>query len=205
MPEPAPHARVIVVAGPSGSGKSRLAARLGLPVLRLDDYYREGDDPGLPRITAGANAGLVDWDDPGSWDGDAALAGLVQLCHTGELEAPAYDLSTSARVGSHRVRLGGHPFLLAEGIFAAEIVEPCRRAGVLAEAYCLTQHPLVTFTRRLLRDLREARKPPPVLLRRGLALMREQRGIVARAVAVGCRPVSGDRAYAEISALLAAE
>ena len=28
-------ARVIVLAGPSGSGKSRLAARLGLPVLRL--------------------------------------------------------------------------------------------------------------------------------------------------------------------------
>ncbi|PFG67163.1 uridine kinase [Propionibacteriaceae bacterium ES.041] len=202
MPETPPRARVIVIAGPSGSGKSRLAERLGLPVLRLDDYYREGADPGLPRIAVGANAGLVDWDDPGSWDGAAALAGLVELCHTGELEAPAYDLSSSSRVGSHPVRLGRHRFLLAEGIFAAEIVEPCRRAGVLVEAYCLTQHPLVTFTRRLLRDLREARKPPLVLLRRGLALMREQRAIVAHAVAAGCRPASGDRAYAEIRALL---
>ena len=36
------HARVIVLAGPSGAGKSRLAERLGLPVLRLDDFYKDG-------------------------------------------------------------------------------------------------------------------------------------------------------------------
>lgn len=203
MPDSAPLARVIVVAGPSGAGKSRLAERLGLPVLRLDDYYHPGDADDLPRITEGANAGLVDWDDPRSWDREAAMAGLDRLCRTGRAEVPIYDLSASARVGSRTVSLGRHRFLLAEGIFAAEIVEPCRRAGLLAGAYCLTQHPLVTFTRRLLRDLREARKPPPVLVRRGLALMRDQRPIVARATAAGCRPVSGDRAYAEISALLA--
>ena len=54
-------ARVIVLAGPSGAGKSRLAERLRLPVLRLDDFYKNGGDPTLPRIAAGANAGLVDW------------------------------------------------------------------------------------------------------------------------------------------------
>ena len=32
-------AQVVVLAGPSGAGKSRLAERLGLPVLRLDDFY----------------------------------------------------------------------------------------------------------------------------------------------------------------------
>ena len=32
--------------------------------------------------------------------------------------------------------------------------------GLLAAAYCITQHPLVTFWRRLTRDLREHRKPP---------------------------------------------
>ena len=48
---------MVVLAGPSGAGKSRLAERLGLPVLRLDDFYKDGDDPSLPRITTGANAG----------------------------------------------------------------------------------------------------------------------------------------------------
>ena len=59
------HAQVIVLAGPSGSGKSRLAERIGLPVLRLDDFYKSAGDPTLPLITEGANAGIVDWDVPG--------------------------------------------------------------------------------------------------------------------------------------------
>lgn len=33
--------RVVLLAGPSGSGKSHLAERSGLPVLRLDDFYKE--------------------------------------------------------------------------------------------------------------------------------------------------------------------
>ena len=73
-------ARVIVLAGPSGAGKSRLAERLGLPVLRLDDFYKNGDDPTLPRITEGANAGLVDWDHPDSWLPEDALATIERLC-----------------------------------------------------------------------------------------------------------------------------
>ena len=78
----------------------------------------------------------------------------------------------------------------------------CRAQGVLAAAYCVRQHPMVTFWRRLTRDLREHRKPPLVLLRRGLALMRDQKRVVAHAVALGCAPVSPDEAYAEVSALL---
>ena len=55
---------------------------------------------------------------------------------------------------------------------------------------------MVTFWRRLSRDLREHRKPPLVLVRRGVALMRDQRRIVAEAVAAGCTAVSADEAYA---------
>jgi uridine kinase len=69
-------ARVIVLAGPSGAGKSRLAARLGLPELRLDDFYKDGDDPTLPLIETGANAGLVDWDHPDSWHLQDALTAI---------------------------------------------------------------------------------------------------------------------------------
>lgn len=190
--------RVIVVAGPSGSGKSRLAARTGLPVLRLDDFYRDGDDPALPRITDGAIAGIVDWDDPASWLADEACATIATLCRDGAGEVPVYDIPSNGRTGWHRVDLEGASCFVAEGLFAQEIVPRLKAEGLLAEAFCLTQPPLVTFWRRLVRDLREHRKPPPVLVRRGLALMRDQRRVVAHAVGLGCRPVSPDDALAAI-------
>jgi len=188
-------ARVIVLAGPSGSGKSHLAERLGLPLLRLDDFYRDGSDPALPRITTGANSGLVDWDDPAAWLGDEAVEALATLCRTGTVETPVYDIAHDGRNGFRSLSLDGAPLVVAEGIFAHHVVAPLRAAGLLAAAYCLRQHPVVTFWRRLSRDLREHRKPPLVLVRRGLALMRDQRRIVAAAVAAGCTPCSADEAF----------
>ena len=98
-------AQVVVLAGPSGAGKSRLAERLGLPVLRLDDFYKDGDDPSLPRITHGANAGLVDWDHPDSWHEADALAALRELCATGRTEVPVYEIARNGRCGTHTVEL----------------------------------------------------------------------------------------------------
>lgn len=193
---------VVVLAGPSGAGKSRLSHRLGLPVLRLDDFYLEADAEGLPRITEGANAGLVDWDHPGSWDHELAVQALVELCRDGATEVPVYDISLSARTGVRRLDLGDARHFVAEGIFAPAVVADCERLGILTAAYCVTQHPLVTFWRRLTRDLEERRKPPLVLVRRGWALMRAQPAVVAEAVRQGCRPATGDRAYAELSRLL---
>jgi uridine kinase len=191
-------ARVIVLAGPSGAGKSRLAERIGLPVLRLDDFYKSAGDPTLPLITEGANAGIVDWDHPDSWILADAMAALDALCRSGRAEVPIYDIAHDGRCGSHVLELGEHTTFLAEGIFAQEVVPHAREAGLLAAAYCVRQHPMVTFWRRLTRDLREHRKPPLVLLRRGLALMRDQQRVVAHAVELGCRPVTPDQAYAEI-------
>jgi uridine kinase len=191
-------ARVIVLAGPSGAGKSRLAERSGLPVLRLDDFYKSAGDPTLPVIPDGPNAGVVDWDDPASWLPEDALAALDELCRAGRAEVPVYDIAHDGRCGSQVLDLDGSQLFVAEGIFAHHIVEPCRAAGMLAAAYCVRQHPLVTFWRRLTRDLREHRKPPMVLVLRGLALLREQRDLVADIVAHGCTPVSPDEAATEI-------
>jgi len=195
-------ARVIVLAGPSGSGKSRLAERLaerfGWPTLRLDDFYKDADDPGLPRITEGANAGLVDWDHPDTWHRDDAIDAVLSLCRGGTADVPLYSIAESRRTGLRRLDIGDAAIFCAEGIFAPDVVAACREAGVLAEAYCVTQHPMVTFWRRLTRDLREHRKPPLVLLRRGIALARAQRQVVRRAVHAGCRVATGDQAFREL-------
>ena len=179
---------VVIVAGPSGVGKSHLAEVLGWSVLRLDDFYREVDDPELPR----SDLGIPDWDDPGSWDAVAAVGAIAELCAGGTARVPVYDISTSRRVGSRELRVGEQ--FIAEGLFAPAIVGACRDAGLLDAALCLRRHRLVTFVLRLGRDLREARKPPWILLRRGWRLLHEDDRIVADALAAGCKPMSPRRA-----------
>ena len=193
-----PATRVIVLAGPSGAGKSRLAERLRLPVLRLDDFYKSGSDPTLPVITQGANAGLTDWDHPESWLRNDAVDTIRRLCSEGHARVPVYDIALDGRCGEQELDLDGNRVFIAEGIFAQGVVPACEREGLLEAAYCLTQHPVVTFWRRLTRDLREHRKPPLVLLRRGWSLLRAQRRVVQHAVALGCRQVRPDEAYADI-------
>lgn len=192
---PAP-ARVVLLTGPSGSGKTRLAARSGLPVLRLDDFYKEAGDPTLPVVGA-----AVDWDSPLSWDAEAAVEAIAQLCREGTTTAPRYDISRSARTGADRLDLAGSPLFVAEGIFAADIATRCAALGLLADAICLRGHPATTFRRRLLRDVREARKPLPVLLSRGWRLMRTEPALVARHRALGATPCAHQEAHARISRL----
>jgi uridine kinase len=192
---------VIVLAGPSGAGKTHLAERLELPVLRLDDFYKDGDDPTLPRIDLAGGEPIVDWDHPDSWNSDAAVAAVDELCRIGCTDAPVYDIALNSRTGHRVLDLGDSAYFVAEGIFAQEVVGECRRLGLLAGAVCVTQHPAVTFVRRLTRDLREHRKPPFVLVRRGLHLLLAQRALVATAEKLGCRRLSPDAAYREIRAL----
>ncbi|WP_370414541.1 uridine kinase [Streptomyces fradiae] len=192
--------RVVLLAGPSGSGKSSLAARTGLPVLRLDDFYKEADDPSLPLVEHSTD---IDWDSPLSWDADEAVAAIVRLCRTGRTDVPVYDIATSSRVDHEVLDIERTPLFVAEGIFAAEIVERCRELGVLADALCLRGRPSTTFRRRLLRDLKEGRKSVPFLLRRGWRLMRAERAIVARQAALGAHPCAKDEALGRLAAAAA--
>jgi len=174
--------RVVILAGPSGSGKSRLAARLAAhhhwPIVRLDDFYRDQDDPELPMS---AGLGIPDWDDPRSWNGEAALVALRSLVDTGSCELPIYDLPTSRAVGTTTLTAGPGDLILTEGIFAAELIGPLRAEGLLHSGWCIIhRHPGVNFLRRLARDLRERRKPPHILVRRGWALMRSEPSVIER-------------------------
>jgi uridine kinase len=177
--------RVVLLAGPSGSGKSRVARLSGCPQLALDDFYHDADYPGLPRTL-----GIVDWDDVASWDADAAMRAIVDLAALGVTEVPTYDISRSRRTGAVRLDLAGAACFVAEGLFAPEIVGRCRDAGVLADALYLDRPRTLTMVLRFVRDVREHRKPLGVLIRRGLALWRAEPAVRAHALAAGCRPVS---------------
>ena len=194
--------RVVVVAGPSGAGKSRLAAHLqdryGWPIVCLDDFSRDGDDPSLPILPMG----VPDWDSPRSWHADAAVRALVALCQHGVVDLPTYDISSSRTVGHSTVTAEPGQLILAEGIFAAEIIAALEDAGVLVAAYCVHTGRWLTFCRRLVRDLAERRKPPWVLWRRGLSLCRQEPEIVARHVGLGARPVSAGEAMTAVAALV---
>lgn len=194
-----PSARVVLLTGPSGSGKSSLVRRLGMASVALDDFYHDHDHPGMPR-----RFGIADWDSPDSWDGDGALAALVELCTTGHADLPIYDIPTSSRTGTTHADLTGEPIIIAEGIFASELVAGCRAEGILADAICVTRPRLVTFWFRLLRDLGESRKPPLTLVRRGWGLLRDEPALVQHWVSQGCRAVRVAQAERDIRALHAA-
>ncbi len=193
-----PAARVVLLTGPSGAGKTSLTRRVGLPVVSLDDFYLDGDHPDLPR-----RYGIVDWDDPASWDARGAMDALLELARTGEAEVPVYDIPTNRRTTTQRITVDGSPIILAEGLFAAEIIDACRREGILADAMCIWRPRLQTFWFRLLRDLGESRKPPLTLLRRGLHLMRAEPAVVRDLTSKGARKVRVERAERDIAALVA--
>lgn len=191
--------------GPSGAGKSRLSARLsealGWPVVRLDDFYREVDDPDLPR----SPLGIPDWDHIDSWDVHRAVAALRRLVDTGAAEVPVYDIGESRVTGHRIITFARHGYVLAEGLFAARLAEPLDAEGLLADAICVRRSRWITFVLRLVRDLTERRKPPLILLRRGIALLRDEPAIIAQAEAHGARCVTPRAAESQLRELVARE
>ncbi|WP_085066938.1 uridine kinase family protein [Catenuloplanes japonicus] len=192
-------ARVVLLAGPSGSGKSYIARRAGFPVLCLDDFYKDGDDPTVPRTADG-----TDWESPQAWDSAMAVETITRLAETGRAEVPVYAIGVDQRIATRLLDLAGSPIFMAEGIFAAEIVRELRDRGLLAEAYALRRPRTVTFARRLGRDLTERRKPPALLVRRGLQLLRAEPAVLRRQVSLGCRAASAARIVREVRAMAGA-
>ncbi len=170
-------------------------------MLNLDDFYKDGSDPSLPRIGLGHES-IVDWDDPESWHLKEALEAIESLCRDGRADVPVYDIAHDGRTGHRILDVQEAAYFVAEGIFAQEVVQDCRSRGLLADAICVRNHRVLTFWRRLTRDLQERRKHPLVLLHRGVMLLRGEPQVVAHAVALGCTPMTSEEAYRHVSRLL---
>lgn len=181
-----PRAQVILLVGPSGSGKTALTRRMGLPSVSLDSFYRNDDEHGLPYL----RPGVVDWDNPQSWDAARAVHCLTALCTKGEAEVPIYDMPSNRQTGTTKMELGDSNLLLAEGIFASQLIAPLNSQGLLATAICIARSPFRNGWFRLQRDLAEARKPVPVLLYRGARLLFQEPAKVKQWLADGCTPAS---------------
>ncbi|WP_090596527.1 hypothetical protein [Auraticoccus monumenti] len=164
------------------------------PLVRLDDFYRDGDEPDMPHTL-----GIVDWDDVRSWRLDAAVEGLLTLCRDGAATVPVYDIAANAAVGEHVVELGDGGCVVAEGVFAPDVLAPAREAGMVVQPIWLDRPRTLTFVLRLVRDLRERRKAPWVLVRRGLALWRSEPGMRRRALALGFQPLGLRAALAQLA------
>ncbi len=236
--------RLILVAGASGSGKSRLARHSHCLQFRLDDFYfdearvldelarpaegkeevderseehldeervreevarltganERAEQDGQPEVRVPITSyGIIDWDDPAVWDAGAALEALRELMQNGEVEVPEYSIPLSRAVGRHSLRLDGRTCILAEGIFAIEMLGHLQDAGIPATAIYLDRPGWLVFLLRLRRDLALKRKPPHVLLRRGLALWRAQPALKRRALAAGFTPLPMKPALAAVA------
>ncbi|MGO4955987.1 uridine kinase [Luteococcus sp. Sow4_B9] len=187
---------VILLAGPSGSGKSRLARVTGATQFRLDDFYKDHDAPGLPVIDD-----RIDWDDVATWDSVAAAVALGELLTTGRAEVPRYSIARSRAEGTHVVDLGDERVLIAEGIFAPDLLTACREREIAVTALWLDRSRHANCVRRLRRDLAQHRKPASILVRRGLQLWREETDKRNRALAQGFQPMGMRQAVALVRQL----
>lgn len=115
-------ARLILIAGPSSSGKTTFAHRLRIalrvkglcPVkLSLDDYYNDRDKIALDEF------GEADLENIDALDVGLFNKHLVSLLNGEEIETPFFSFEDGRRMsGGKRVRIGREQPILVEGIHA---------------------------------------------------------------------------------------
>ncbi len=115
-----PEARIILIAGPSSSGKTTFAKRLSvqLRVVGLNPIVIGMDDYFLPRDqTPRKENGEYDFETVNAIDIELLNNHLKMLLSGEEVELPKYDFQSGDRVSSHhKIKLGVGDLLLLEGI-----------------------------------------------------------------------------------------
>jgi uridine kinase len=115
-------ARVVLISGPSSSGKTTFRKRLEIQLLvnmlrpvgiSLDDYFVERDDTPLDEF------GEKDYESLYALDLPLFEKDLIALMNGDEVELPNYNFVTGKReYNGHRLKLDDNNILIAEGIHA---------------------------------------------------------------------------------------
>jgi uridine kinase len=172
-----------------------LASRSRHFFFRLDDFYLDENAPGMPR----APGGFIDWDDPRTWNAETAAGALAQLVRDGRAQVPTYNISLSRAVGVKELSLSKpDDAIVAEGIFATELLELCSAHGLDVTPIWVNRNRIGNWLRRFRRDVAKHRKPVLVLIRRGFQLAVREPDFRAKALARGFIPLS----YAQTEKIL---
>ncbi|MDQ8193810.1 uridine kinase [Coraliomargarita sp. SDUM461004] len=187
-------AKLILVAGPSSSGKSTLAQALykslgaqRASLLSLDHYYHD-----LRHLSPEARA-LRNFDEPSAWESERMITDMQRLVSGAGIEMPQYDFSTHLRVDTTEL-IQPTPYIIAEGIFA--LCYP--RLNAIANLRIFVDIDDTTaLQRRLERDIRERGRSVKCITRQFNRTVRpaNQRHIRpsannAQIVLDGCQPIS---------------
>lgn len=153
---------VVAISGGSCSGKTFLCDRLELLLaeqgaastrLALDDYFRDIDDPKLPR----GNYDEPLFDAPGSYHEAEIIEHLVALTSGHQVEGPVYDTTWNQRVPGKSNKKGAERVILIDGLFAISFASKVDvpRLDVFVEASASTR-----LARRITRESRLYRVDP---------------------------------------------
>jgi uridine kinase len=154
--------KLILLAGPSSSGKSTLAQalyqQLGADctrLLTLDHYYRD------LRHLSPAERALRDFDDPKAWESERLLKEMQQLTEGHSIHMPQYDFNTHLRIDQTQV-IEPAPYMIAEGLFALCYTE---LNAIAALRIFVDVDDRIALERRLERDTSERGRSPECITR----------------------------------------
>ena len=140
---------LIGIAGPSCSGKSEIASRLGAAfqasILSLDSYYRD-----LSHLTMEERA-RVNFDDPAAMNHDLVVSQMRQLAAGIAIDKPVYDFARH-RLGREVDHIVATEFVVVEGLFTLHWPEV--RELLETRVFISASHE-VCLERRMARDIRE--------------------------------------------------
>ena len=113
--------RLILIAGPSSSGKTTFSNRLRIALMArgitpytisMDDYYIDRD-----KIKPGKD-GKLDLEDINTLDIDLFNEHMYQLINGEEGDIPKFDFTTARRVKGHKIKVPQNSPIIIEGIHA---------------------------------------------------------------------------------------